>query len=53
MEDNIYSYINNIGFVQEGVLLDLLKVVSVHGGRLATPVRSMQRHVEETAPCKL
>ncbi|KAG0575530.1 hypothetical protein KC19_5G010400 [Ceratodon purpureus] len=36
--------------VKEGVLLDLLRVVSVHGGRLATPIRSMQRHVEETEP---
>lgn len=25
-------------------------MVSVHGGRLATPIRSMQRHVEETEP---
>lgn len=36
--------------MQEGLLLDLLKVVAHHGGRLATPVRSMQRHVEETEP---
>ena len=32
------------------MLLDLLRVVSVHGGRLATPIRSMQRHVEEADP---
>jgi hypothetical protein len=50
VESAIPCHINVIGCVQEGVLLDLLRVVSVHGGRLATPIRSMQRHVEETEP---
>ncbi|XP_024360334.1 mechanosensitive ion channel protein 2, chloroplastic isoform X2 [Physcomitrium patens] len=34
--------------VKEVILLDLLKVVAHHGGRLATPLRSMQRTVDDS-----
>ncbi|KAG0606299.1 hypothetical protein M758_9G130100 [Ceratodon purpureus] len=34
--------------VKEVVLMDLLKVVAHHGGRLATPLRSVQRFVGES-----
>jgi len=46
----MYCHTDVVDLVQEGLLLDLLKVVAHHGGRLATPVRSMQRHVEESEP---
>lgn len=47
-EKTTFCQINVVGFVQEVILLDLLKVVAHHGGRLATPLRSMQRTVDDS-----
>ncbi len=41
---------NCLGFLQEIILLDLLKVISHHNARLATPIRSVQRVLDENEP---